>query len=134
MNTLLTKVLFICLGLVLLAGCTNPIYNVSDSPVTLASGDEPDLAQVTKAIVAAAIFSDPEWNMAVVGPGHILATLHIRSHVVNADITYTTKAYSITYKDSSNLLYYPEENEIHYSYKGWIQHLDKVIRRNIAML
>jgi len=134
MNNVITKVLFMCLGLVLLAGCLKPIYNVSDSPITLVSGDEPDLAHVTKAIVAAAILTDPEWSMKVVEPGHILASLHIRDHLVKVDITYTTKSYNIIYKESSNLRYDPELNTIHPSYKGWIRHLHKAIRGNIAML
>ena len=134
MNNVMTKVLFIGLGLVLLASCTEPLYNVSDSAITLMSGDEPDLEQVTKAILVAGITTPPGWSMTVVKPGHILASLRIREHFINVDITYTTESYNITYKNSTNLRYDAGENTIHRSYNRWLEHLDRTIRQNISLI
>lgn len=135
MNNVLTKVMFICLGLVLVAGCrTGPLYNVSDSPITSVSKGKLTLEQITKAIIGASTSSRPAWNMKVVKPGHILASIHVRSHTAKVDITYTTESYNITYNNSSNLKYDPEENTIHSNYNGWIQQLDSAIRTNITML
>ena len=43
--------------------------------------------------------------MTPVGPGHIEATLYIRSHIAVVDVHYTTRSYSIRYKDRTDLNY-----------------------------
>ena len=72
--------------------------------------------------------------MKVLEPGNIRATLHNRSHMAAVDITYNTKTYTITYKDSANLKYNPEDNTIHPAYKKWIQYLDNAIKGKLAAL
>lgn len=126
--------LALCVGLVLVTGCRGggPIYNVKDAPVSTATGKDVTLDQVTKAIIEAG--TGLKWSMAVVKPGQIMGTLLVRSHSAVVDITYTTKAYSITYKDSNNLKYNAEKQTIHENYRGWVQNLDNAIRGKLLTL
>ena len=126
--------LFLCVALVLVTGCRGggQIYNVKDAPVSTATGKEVTLDQVTKAIVEAG--TGLKWSMAVVKPGQIVGTLFVRSHSAVVDITYTTKAYSITYKDSTNLKYNADKQTIHENYRGWIQNLDNAIKGRLTTL
>jgi len=127
----------IVMALVLITGCvTAPIKNVENAPVKTLSGKELMLDQVTKAIVLAGM--GLKWQMDVVTPGHIVGTLHLRSHSAVVDITYDPKAYSIQYKSSTGLLYGepnqvngPETREIHKNYNGWIENLDNAIRTQL---
>jgi hypothetical protein len=48
-------------------------------------------------------------------------------------IPYTTKNYSILYKDSSNLRYDPEKRTIHVNYQKWIERLDNEIKTRLRM-
>jgi len=50
------------------------------------------------------------------------------------DIAYDTKAFSITYKDSSNLQYDAAKSEIHKNYNGWVQNLENGIRAQLNVL
>jgi hypothetical protein len=119
---------------VAVVGCRGggQIYNVKDAPVMTATGKEATLDQITKAIVEAG--SGLGWTMAVVKPGQIVGTLHIRSHTAIVEIPYTTKTYSIIYKDSTNLKYDAEKQTIHENYRGWIQNLDKAIKSRLSGL
>lgn len=120
----------VALTLIALAGCrTAPIHNVRNAPIT-PPGDEITMEQVKDAIIRAG--SGLGWRMRPVDPGHIVGTLHLRSHMAKVDITYDTDSYDITYKDSSNLD--KKGNKIHSNYNGWIQNLDNAIQNNIAML
>jgi hypothetical protein len=133
MKLTLTRLALACLVLAVLTSCrTTTIYNVVDSPVSTASGKEPSLDQVTKAIVAAG--TGLGWSMAVVHPGLINGTLNVRSHQAVVEIPYTTKAYSIKYKNSSDLKYDPEKQTIHSNYRGWVQNLDNAIRARLSAI
>lgn len=126
--------LFFCVALLVVTGCRGggPIYNVKDAPVATATGKEVTLDQVTKAILEAG--TGLKWSMAVVKPGQIIGTLLVRSHSAVVDITYTTKTYSITYKDSTNLKYNADKQTIHDNYRGWIQNLDNTIKGKLLAL
>jgi len=52
--------------------------------------------------------------------------------MAQVDIKYSTIAYSITYKDSSNLKY--DGTKIHSNYNGWIQNLDKAIKIQLSTM
>jgi hypothetical protein len=106
------------------------IYNVKDAPITTATGKAVTMDQVSKAIIEAG--TELKWSMAVAKPGHIVGTLNVRSHQAIVDITYNTKMYSITYKDSTNLHYDDEKKTIHENYRSWIQRLDNTIRGRIT--
>jgi len=129
------QLIFLAVVMVLFVGCrTTPVFNVKDATIHTVSGKEPTLDDVTKAIVSASTNSNPPWNMTVVKPGHIVATLHNRTHMAQVDINYTTKGYSITRKDSADLQYDAEKGTIHPSYNKWIQLLDSHIRAKVSML
>ena len=122
------------IGLVFLAaiGCRGggQIYNIQNAPITTASGKAVTLDQVAKAIIEAG--TERKWSMAVVKPGLIVVTLNVRSHQAVVDIAYTTKNYSITYKDSTNLKYDAKQNTIHENYRSWIQYLDNAIKSRLV--
>jgi len=122
----------VCLVLVAMIGCRGgaKIYQVQDAPVQTASGKSLSMEEVRKEIVAAGVAAG--WQMAVSKPGEILGTLNIRSHQAVVSIPYTTKTYSILYKDSMNLKYDAEAQTIHENYASWIQRLDGAIRTRLA--
>lgn len=134
MKRIRSGILFACVVLVAVMGCRGggPIYNVKDAPITTATGKEVTLEQVTKAIVEAG--AGLTWTMAVVKPGQIVGTLNLRSHTAVVDITYNTKTYDITYKNSVNLKYNAEKNTIHANYRGWIMNLDNAIKGRLTAL
>jgi len=130
-----SSLIVLCLGLVLITGCsTAPVYNITDESISTSSGTEPSLDQVTKAILAAATGPNQAWEMKVEKPGHILATLFVRTHTTDVDITYTTTSYSITYNSSGNLNYDAEGGTIHRNYNGWVQNLNNAILNRLAQL
>ncbi len=123
-------VLFLMVLVLGMVGCrTAPVFNVTDAP-TMATGKNVKLADIEKAIVRAG--GTLGWRMKKVKPGHIIGTLFIRKHMAKVDIKYSTKAYSITYRDSENLKY--DGSSIHSNYNGWVQNLDRAIRRELADL
>jgi len=119
----------LCLAAV---GCRGggQIYNVQDAPITTATGKAVTLDQATKSIIEAG--TGLKWNMAIIKPGHIVGSLNIRTHQAVVDITYNTKAYSITYKDSSNLKYDAARKTIHEQYRTWITNLDNAIKGRLT--
>jgi hypothetical protein len=106
------------------------IYQVKDAPIQTATGKEPSMEDVQKAIIAAGVGLG--WQMQVAKPGEIIGTLNVRSHQAVVSIPYTTKQYSILYKDSNNLKYNAEKQTIHENYSGWIQRLDGAIRSRLT--
>ena len=113
----------------LLSACAPmPVQNVDNAPVNVSSTNY-DLSDVTKAIQRAG--TGLGWQMKEQTPGHIVGTLHLRTHMAVVDITYTLDDYSINYKDSSNLKYNPGSKTIHKNYNSWIQNLSNAI--NVQM-
>jgi hypothetical protein len=86
--------------------------------------------EVRKEIIAAGVAAG--WQMAAGKPGEIVGTLNIRSHQAVVSIPYTTKTYSILYKDSMNLKYDATAQTIHENYASWIQRSDGAIRTRLA--
>jgi len=132
MNRMLSRVLLGCMVLVVVTACRGggQIYQVREAPVVTASGKELRLEDVRKEIIQAGVALG--WQMTVAKPGEIIGTLNIRSHQAVVTIPYTTKTYSILYKDSSNLKYDAEKQTIHENYSGWIQRLDGAIRSRLT--
>ena len=125
------------LGLVLvvmglLAGCTSAIYNVNNATVAGLNGGTPTMPEIKKAIMTAG--AGLGWNVKEESPGHLVGTLHLRTHTAVVDIPYSTETYSITYKSSSNLQHDPEDGTIHSNYNGWIENLDMAIKNQLAAL
>ena len=71
------------------------------------------------------------WVASEVGPGHMQCTLYIRSHMAKVDVRFDTKQFSITYADSDNLDYDPDDYEIHRNYNSWVQNLMGDIRTEL---
>lgn len=119
--------------LVALVGCrSGQIYEVKDTVVQTSTGHQATSDQVQKAIIEAG--SSLGWIMRVAKPGEIVGTLNVRNHTAIVTIPFTTKSYSILYKDSTNLKYDAEKQTIHENYNGWIQRLDNTIRARIAAI
>ena len=132
MKQMVSGIVVACLVLAVMAGCRGggQIYNVQDAPLQLATGKEPSMEDVQKAIIQAGVGLG--WTMAVVKSGEIMGTLNVRSHQAVVTIPYTTKTYSILYKDSNNLKYNADKQTIHENYTGWIQRLDGAIRSRLT--
>jgi hypothetical protein len=113
------------------AGCMrcDPILNVTDAPVTSASGKTLKDEQVKAAIVRAG--ATLGWIMKEAGPGKLTANLAVRKHTAEIEIPYSSKKYSILYKGSTNLDAGPD-GTIHKNYNGWIQNLNKGITAQVA--
>lgn len=128
-----TKNLLVLLGfsvLLLMTACrTTPVRNVDLAPIPATSVGKPlTMTQVEKAITLAG--AELGWTSSIQSPGVILATIKLRDHNAAVNITYSTVNYSIKYKDSTNLKY--DGKNIHSKYNGWVENLDKTIRRNLA--
>ncbi|HTL62871.1 MAG TPA: hypothetical protein VL261_14600 [Nitrospira sp.] len=132
MRSVWSTIAISCLVLVAVIGCRGggQIYQVKDAPIQTATGKEPSLEDVQKGIIAAGVGLG--WQMQVAKPGEIIGTLNVRSHQAVVSIPYTTKQYSILYKDSNNLKYNAEKQTIHENYSGWIQRLDGAIRSRLT--
>ncbi len=131
MKPVALRMLLAAVAAVALAACTSqPIYNVKGAPVEAAGGKPPTMGDVEKAIVRAG--SGLGWKMQPVKPGHVVGTINLRSHTAVVDVTYNTRTYDITYKDSVELNY--DGSNIHRNYNGWIQNLDKGIRAQLLNL
>lgn len=126
------KIILMGLAVMMLGGCATPnaVRNINAEPVVGPAGRAVSLDEVGKAILRAG--GTLGWQMKQVEPGYILGTLKLRSHVAIVDIRYTTKSYSITYKDSTNLNY--DGTNIHSNYNGWISNLDRAIKTQLATL
>ena len=132
MKRIVSGIVVACLVVVVAVGCRGggQIYNVKDAPVATATGKEPSLDDVQKSIIQAG--AGLGWTMAVVKPGEIIGTLNVRSHQAVVTIPYTTKSFSILYKNSSNLKYNADKQTIHGQYTNWIQKLDGAIRSHLT--
>ena len=135
MKGMMLRISLLLVVIAFIGGCHGvPILNITDAGITTATGKDVTMDQVKKAILAAATASTPPWLMKVVKPGHILATLHNRRHTAIVDIMYTTKAYSITYNNSTNLKYDPDAEGgpmIHKGYNKWVRFLNSQIQARI---
>ena len=110
-------------------GCRrSPVYNVTDSSFT--TPKKVKLDQVREAIERAG--HGLGWQMEPAGPGHLIGTLHLRTHMAQVDIPYSATGYSITYRDSRDLKY--NGTTIHSNYNGWIRNLDQAIQQQLASL
>jgi hypothetical protein len=131
-NMMSKKLLIVALSLLLalLAGCrSDAVYNVEDAAV-VASVANLSSADVKKAILRAG--GGLGWVMKDNGDGKIIATLSLRKHLAVVDIDYSTKSYSIRYKDSQELDY--DGTNIHKNYNGWVQNLQRGIQTQLNLL
>ncbi|WP_017925787.1 hypothetical protein [Thioalkalivibrio sp. HL-Eb18] len=119
-------------GVLVLAGCrgTAPVHDVSDTTITDVHGERPSAEQMQQAIRNAGTALG--WQISETEPGLLEGRLSLRDHIAVVEIPYSDGAYSIRYKDSSNLNY--EDGRIHPNYNNWVQNLDNQIRAEISAL
>lgn len=113
----------------LATACTAQVSQVENAPVTSTTGNV-TMEQVRNAIIQSGVSLG--WQMKEVEPGHIVGTLFLRNHMAQVDIPYNTKAYSIQYKNSSNLKY--DGTTIHSRYNVWVEHLNRAIKNHLVAL
>lgn len=114
--------------LALTACTTAPIMNVTESPVSTASGKTLSNDQVRAAILRAG--SALGWQMRDDGPNTLVGTLMLRRHTAVVEIPYSPKSYSIRYRSSVNLD--EKGGQIHKNYNGWIQNLTRGINAQLS--
>ncbi len=102
------------------------IYNVEGAAIPQGLTQD----KIVKAIKAGG--AQRGWVIDEQGPGHLLATLNIRSHTVRADIHYDSTSYSITYKDSVNMKF--KKGRIHGAYNKWVSNLEGDIQRALQLV
>jgi hypothetical protein len=113
--------LVIAVAVLLLAGCRTAVpYNVQNAPGT---SKAVSMADVEAAIRRAG--HSLGWQIVPQGPGRAEGTLVLRDHRAVVNITYDARNYSITYKDSKNLLH--SGDDIHRRYNGWVKHLEDAV-------
>ena len=125
-----TPWLITCTSLFLVFASSNAlaakaIQNIESSPIT--SSRVLSIEDVERAIIEGCRVRG--WLPSSIAPGQIEAVLYIRSHVAKVDIPFTTKNYSILYKDSVNLDY--KNGKIHRNYNKWVQNLNRDIQSKI---
>lgn len=125
------KQLLLIGSLAAIAGCSSvPIHNVNDASVVTGSGRPATVEQVRNAIVKAG--TGLGWTMTAAGPGLLTGRIAVRGHDAAIDVRYSPRVYSIVYKDSSGLEF--REGQIHKNYNGWVENLDRDVRRNLLSL
>jgi len=107
---------------------TQPVYNVLDHPVPVATQRLP-LDQIGRAIMQAG--RQHHWRMDPAGPGQITGRLDEGGREAVISITYSQQAYNITLAGSTNLR--QEGDEIHKRYNRWIRLLERDIDDNLYM-
>ena len=112
-------------------GClaSKPIHSVSDMPISTMKSN-PTLAEIGKVIVSAGVGLG--WQMKETKPGNIVGTYSTKDLVAVVDVKYSTKSYSIVYKDSTGLSYTGQT--VHERYNMWIRNLDQKIRAQLSAL
>jgi len=126
MKRYLSRILLVALVAGGVAACRMaPVMNVEDTQF-LSEAPSMEAAEQTIKLAGAGL----GWQMKTIAPGHIVASLPLRSHLAVTDIMFDRDSYSIRYKDSSNLKY--DGNQIHSNYNGWVQHLQAAISSRSA--
>ena len=72
------------------------------------------------------------WTAKNIGSRQIQATLNVRKNIARVVIAYSTRSYSITYKDSHTLAY--DGATIHRNYNKWVRKLKILINRQLGSL
>jgi hypothetical protein len=121
--------LFFCLSVLSATACrTTKLVDIPPAQVTTPGGHA-TADDVRKAIMRAGL--NLGWTFAPGEDGHLIGTLKVRRHVLEVDIKYSESSYTVTYKDSKNLLY--DGKNIHKKYYNWIQNLQEQINTELAV-
>jgi hypothetical protein len=131
----------LALVLVMLVGCdtSQAIYNISGKPILVSAGEDPTDAQLRSTIIRT--LAGKRWVIKETGSGLIETTTSRGERSATILVTYSTKAYSIRYKDSANFEFNANKERKHYNgslinrrYNGWIRKLEKLFDQNLAGL
>ena len=114
------------------AGRDEPIQNPSNIPISWNTDGKPTLERIQRAIIAGC--AQRGWQCTAVKPGEIRAVLHVRQHMAEALIAFSTKDFSITYINSSELRYDRAKKTIHRKYNLWVVNLITAINAAIAAI
>jgi hypothetical protein len=115
-----------------LAGRTEPIKNPSNIPVAWNKARQPTLDEIGRAIVTGCSVAD--WQCGVAKPGQVRAVLYVGRHMAECLIEFDTSNFSITYVNSSTLLYDAKKNKIHRNYNLWVADLINKINAAISAI
>ena len=64
------------------------------------------------------------WRFSRVAPGKLLGKLTVRGkHYVEVDVEFSSQAFKISYRDSTNMKYNAAKNTIHKRYNSWVENL-----------
>lgn len=118
--------------LLLLGACARaiPIHNVDNADVFTGSGKIATQADVRKAIMQA--LAAKLWKIKEIDSDTIEASNTRGNSTAWIEINYSTKQYSINYKDSTKFLY--KNGRIHRRYNGWIVRLEKQIELYLSLI
>ena len=105
-----------------------PIQNVDNATVVSAAGKPLSANKVREVIVGAG--AGLGWVIQDAGPGKLVGTIALRTHLAVVDIVYSPTSYSITYKSSVNLK--EGGGKIHPNYNGWVMNLNRAIQAQLA--
>ena len=128
-----------------------PIVPHDNVPIVSGSGKTLSLDEIRGAIARGAAVHD--WTVSPVHPGELVASLNVRNkHFASVTIKYTETAYSVTYRDSTNLEYQlshpnasarredfpsapsPNTPLIHPNYNRWVDTLIRDIHTELRRL
>jgi hypothetical protein len=125
----LTRMLLIVVPALLAIGCaTVPVENITGQSID--TNRPASLDEIGNAIVRAGVSLNMQ--MKKVRPGIINAVYAIRGVSATMEVKYSTKTYSIEYKDSSGLKY--DGTNIHKNYNSWVANLNNRIQAQLSSL
>jgi len=111
-----------------LGACSSQLFEVRDNPIETGTDASVTMDQVGDAIMEAG--KGLGWKMAAAKKGEISGTYSNAKQSATVAIPYTTKTYSILYKNSSNFKY--NGTKIHKRYNELVSGLDAAIRRELS--
>ena len=112
----------------LLAACSSTLFEIRDNPIETGTEGPVSMNQIGDAITEAG--KGLGWKMASTKNGELSATYSNAKQSATVAIPYTTKTYSILYKNSSNFKY--NGTKIHKRYNELVSGLDAAIRRELS--
>lgn len=114
------------------AGRDEPIQNPSNIPISWNAAGTPTLERIQRTIIAGCAYRG--WQCQAIKPGEIRAVLYVRKHMAESLITFNTESYSISYVNSSELLYNAAKKTIHEKYNLWVVNLISDINSAFAAI
>ena len=110
-------------------GCSTKINNIKNTPIQSYQGNSLSLPEIRQAIIKAGL--QKKWVMEEARPGEITGRFNPGRYSVEVAIPYSTKNYSILYRNSTGLK--ANGNKIHRKYKRIINDLQNAIRTGITL-